>query len=74
MGFNASRYTGGDKNEQDNIRNGMRIYTNDRQHNITQVFHFSDYLMIAIYFIMFAILVFLCKEKGMVLRRSHVTY
>ena len=23
------------KNEQDNIRNGMRIYTNDRQHNIT---------------------------------------
>ena len=27
--------TGGDKNEQDNIRNGMRIYTNDRQHNIT---------------------------------------
>ena len=35
VGFNASRYTGGDKNEQDNIRNGMRIYTNDRQHNIT---------------------------------------
>lgn len=35
MGFDASRYTGGDKNEQDNIRNGMRIYTNDRQHNIT---------------------------------------
>ena len=29
MGFDASRYTGGDKNEQDNIRNGMRIYTND---------------------------------------------
>ena len=40
---------------------------------LQQVFHFSDYLMIAIYFIMFAILFFFVKKKGW-LRRSHVTY
>ena len=31
---------------------------------LQQVFHFSDYLMIAIYFIMFAILFFFVKKKG----------
>ena len=31
---------------------------------LQQVLHFSDYLMIAIYFIMFAILFFFVKKKG----------